>query len=219
MLKTKDIREQLKNKLNLKLFVTDKTGVKTVELLGPSFIANESAIFGKLNEEYAEKELYWYTSMSRNVYDMPNPPAIWKQVADKNGYIHSNYGYLMFSEDNDEQYQNCLRQLRADPDSRRAMMIYTRPSMQYEYNDNGMSDFICTNNAQVFIRDNELHYLINQRSCDAVFGYKNDLYWHKFIQLKLKQDLMLDYPELELGDVIYQIGSLHVYERHFKLIK
>jgi thymidylate synthase len=114
---------------------------------------------------------------------------------------------------------NCLRTLRKDKDSRRAMMIYTRPSMQYEYNKNGMSDFICTNTVQCLIRNNKLIYIINQRSCDAVFGAKNDLFWGRYIQKKLYNDLIEDYPELKLGDIIHQVGSLHVYERHFKFIE
>ena len=98
-------------------------------------------------------------------------------------------------------------------------MIYTRPSMQTEYNKEGMSDFMCTNNTQALIRDNKLIYIINQRSCDAIFGFKNDLYWHINVLKELVEELKIDYPELEPGQIQYQFGSLHVYERHFDLIK
>jgi len=98
-------------------------------------------------------------------------------------------------------------------------MIYTRPTMQIEYNVNGMSDFMCTNNVQALIRNNKLVYIINQRSCDAIFGFKNDLFWHKYVQRQLVDELSIDYPGLEMGEVQYQFGSLHVYERHFDLIK
>jgi len=62
-------------------------------------------------------------------------------------------------------------------------------------------------------------YMFNQRSCDAIFGFKNDIFWHRYVQKELLEDLKEDYPELELGDIICQFGSIHVYERHFKLLK
>lgn len=219
MYKMNDIRKIFIEKLKNSDFVTDKTGVNTIELIGVSYIADEDVLFGTLNDEYAHKELEWYKSQSLNVYDMSKPPVIWRQVCDKDGYINSNYGWVIWSKDNVEQYKHCLRELRKNPDTRRAMMIYTRPSMQEEYNANGMSDFICTNTVQVLIRSNKLYYIINQRSCDAIFGLKNDLFWHRYVHTSLLKDLKSDYPELRLGDLIHQVGSLHVYDRHFGLIK
>ena len=46
-----------------------------------------------------------------------------------------------------------VKELIAHPDSRRALIIFTRPSIWLEYNADGMSDFICTISAQVFIRN------------------------------------------------------------------
>lgn len=218
MLTVQNIREMFIKKLRNEDFVIDKSGVKTVEIMGVSYIADEEVIFGTLNIDYAEKELQWYLSESLNVYDIPKTPVIWRNVCDKNGFINSNYGWCVFSKENFEQYKHCLRTLRKDKDSRRAMMHYTRPSMQLEYNLNGMSDYMCTNHVQVLIRNNKLHYILSQRSADALYGYKNDIYWANFIHNKLLNDLKEDYPELELGDLIHQVGSLHVYERHFNFI-
>jgi len=213
-----DVKTEFKRKLANKDFVIDKSGVKTVELLGLTFLADEETIFGVLNSKYAKKELDWYNSPSLNVYDMPKAPTIWRQVCDKDGYIHSNYGWIIYSKDNHEQYTHCLRTLRKDKDSRRAMMVYTRPAIQREYNQNQMSDFICTNTVHALIRDDKLHYVVNQRSCDAIFGFKNDVYWHRHVHQELFKDLCLDYKNLTLGDIKYQVGSLHVYEQHFNLI-
>jgi thymidylate synthase len=82
-----------------------------------------------------------------------------------------------------------------------------------------MSDFMCTNTVQALIRNDKLVYVINQRSCDAIFGFKNDAFWHIHVQGELVKELKVDYPELERGEIQYQFGSLHVYERHFKFIK
>ena len=70
-----------------------------IEIIGSSFIADENTIFGKVNHGYIEKELEWYCSQSLNVYDIPNTPTIWKQVATNAGLINSNYGFLIFSKE------------------------------------------------------------------------------------------------------------------------
>lgn len=215
-----DLRIEFKRKLKDEDFVIDKYGGKLLEIAGIAFNPDEETIFGEINNMYANAEIRWYESQSLNVYDIDyKVPMIWTAVADKDGNINSNYGWSIYSKENGEQYKNCLRELKKNKYSRRAMMIYTRPSMQVDYNKNGMNDFICTNTTQLLIRDNELHYIINQRSCDAVYGYKNDLYWHNWVHGKLHIELQhSEYSDLKLGSIHYQIGSLHVYEKHFKFI-
>jgi thymidylate synthase len=215
MQKVSDIRAKLIQSYKDQDFVIDKTGVKTIELIGESFIADEDWIIRKPNYEYIERELEWYKSQSLYVADIPGEtPAIWKQVASKSGKINSNYGYLIWSSENFNQYQKVLDELTANPNSRRAVMIYNRPSMHYEYNTNGMSDFICTYANTFLIRDDKLisHYLM--RSNDAVFGYDNDIHWAMYVQKKLATEL-----GIECGNIIWTATNLHVYERHFKFIE
>jgi thymidylate synthase len=215
MQKVSDIRAKLIQKYKDQDFVTDKSGVKTIEVIGESFIADEDWIIRKPNYEYIERELEWYKSQSLKVEDIPGEtPAIWKQVASRHGKINSNYGYLIWSNENYRQYNNVLEELKANPNSRRAVMIYNRPSMHYDYNKDGMSDFICTYANTLLIRDGKLisHYLM--RSNDAVFGYDNDVHWALHVQKRLAEDL-----DVECGDIIWTATNLHVYERHFKFIE
>jgi thymidylate synthase len=210
-----NIRNQLIQKYRDEDFVIDKTGVKTIELIGESFIADEDWIIRKPNYDYIERELEWYKSQSLFVADIPGEtPAIWKQVADKDGKINSNYGYLIWSQENGDQYSHVLDELRHNPNSRRAVMIYNRPSMHTDYYANGMSDFICTYANTFLIRDGKLisHYLM--RSNDTVFGYTADVHWSLRVQKQLALDL-----GVEVGDLIWTATSLHVYERHFKFIE
>ena len=201
-------------------FVTDKTGVKTIEIINASFEADKDYILRPPNTSYIKRELEWYESQSLFVDDIPGEtPAIWKAVADKNGKINSNYGYLVHSEENYSQYLSVLAELGDNPDSRRANMIYTRPSIQMDAFSNGMSDFICTNNVQYFIRDNKLITSVYMRSNDAVFGYNNDLAWQKHVRDDLIDDLEKDtYKRYLPGPIYWNVGSLHVYERHFDLL-
>lgn len=210
-----DIRNELIRKHQQSEYVIDKTGQKVVEIIGATFIADSGTIVREPNMDYVKRELEWYESQSLYVDDIPgDTPAIWKQVASSEGKINSNYGYLIWSEDNYNQYSNVLNELKNNPDSRRATMIYTRPSIHNEYNYKGMSDFICTYANQFFIRDGKLYSHYIMRSNDAVFGYCNDYYWAKHVHDKLAKDL-----NLQTGDLIWTASSLHVYERHFKFLE
>jgi thymidylate synthase len=208
------IRQEFQYLLKNEAFIEDKTGVKMLEIRSASFVADEPSIFGTPNQDYIDRELAWYESQSLNVNDIPGgPPTIWKQVADKHGYINSNYGWCIFSKRNGSQYDNVVKELTAHPYSRRAVMIYTRPKMWEDYNLDGMSDFMCTNAVQYMIRYGRLNAVVQMRSNDVVFGYRNDYAWQKHVLQKLAKDL-----GVVEGDIYWNAGSLHVYERHFSMV-
>ena len=220
MNRVRDIRKKLGLMHRFKDYVIDKSGVKTVEIINASFETDEPYIIREPNKDYIKREIEWYESQSLFVQDIPgDTPQIWKDVASNLGVINSNYGYLIFSEDNVSQYQNVLQELGENPDSRRANMIYTRPHIWLDYYIDGMNDFICTNNVQYFIRNNALYTSVYMRSNDAVFGYNNDLAWQTYVRDKLLDDLETDTGiRYEPGPIYWNVGSLHVYERHFKFI-
>tara|TARA_R110002074_G_scaffold320961_1_gene491432 strand:- start:1159 stop:1566 length:408 start_codon:yes stop_codon:yes gene_type:complete len=127
--------------------------------------------------------------------------------------INSNYGWCIYSKENGSQYHNVLRELKNNPNSRRATMIYNRPSMHVDMSRDGMNDFMCTYANTFYIRDGKLesHYLM--RSNDAVFGYNNDYAWAKYVQNDLAFAL-----GVEPGNLIWTASNFHVYERHFNFI-
>jgi thymidylate synthase len=224
--------------INREASMTDLVGNSTIEIVGASFIADEDAIFGEVNWDYVKREEQWYESMSLNVNDIPGgAPKIWSAVADKDGFINSNYGWCIYSPENAcrlemneklppmstdgwmSQYKFALDELRRNPESRRAVMIYTRPTMWLDYNKNGRSDFMCTNVVQYLIRDNAVHSVVQMRSNDAVFGYKNDRAWQQHVLEKLTAELNEGRTEkLEVGNLHWNVGSLHVYARHYHLV-
>lgn len=210
-----NVREQFADLLHDGQFVIDKTGVKTLEIIGARFIADEPTIFGKVNKKYVQRELEWYESQSLSVNDIPGgPPAIWQQVSSEHGMINSNYGWCIFSTANGNQYANVVKELTLNPNSRRALMIYTRPTMWTDYIVDGMSDFMCTNAVQYLIRNNKLTAVVQMRSNDGWAGYRNDYAWQKYVLDKLAADL-----KIEAGDIIWNVGSLHFYEQQFYLIE
>ena len=116
--KVSDVRDYFVGAKNHEYaMTTDKTGVKCIELIGASFLADEAAIFGEPNIEYIKKEIDWYQSQSLNIKDIygpeRRPPEAWEYAASPEGFINSNYGHLIWSEENGYQYDNVLAELKA----------------------------------------------------------------------------------------------------------
>lgn len=204
-------------------YLYNKT-VKTVEIQNAHFVCDKDYILREPNYEYANREIEWYKSQSLFVDDIPGKtPKIWEQCADNEGKINSNYGWCIWSNENGNQYRSCLNTLVKDPFSRQAVMLYTRPSMQKEANENGRHDFMCTYSVQCFLNETDdgysLKYIVYMRSNDAVYGFDNDILWHKFVQKKLITDLIAKLNVNIIAEPIeWNAGSLHVYERHFKFL-
>lgn len=213
-----DIRNTLQTMYDKEQFITDKTGCKTIQILGASFIADEPTIFSKVNQEYIDAEINWYKLGSTNIHDIDYDPtpAAWEYTADNNGEINSNYGRLINSPLYFNQYNNAKEELQCNSNSRRATMVYTRPSIWEEYQDNGKNDFICTNAVSFYINSlsSQVDCVVQMRSNDAVYGYKNDYAWHKHVLNKLSNDLGYD-----SGLIYWQVQNLHIYERHFKYLE
>lgn len=192
----------------------------SLEIINCSFLANEEVIFGEINKEYIKKELDWYLSKSLNINDLAEPiPKIWKEISGKYGEINSNYGWCIFSHENYNQFQNAIDKLLDNKHTRQSVMIYNRPNMHKDATRWGMNDFICTYAAQLFIRNNILYYLVYMRSNDAIYGYKNDRYWHNLVFDMSLDVLKSRYPNLKKGDLFWNVGSLHIYPRHFYILE
>ena len=113
---TSDIKHYYDNALAKEDFVMDRSGQKTIELIGASFFADQPAIFGTPNEQYIEIEKAWYESQSTNVnwisdtYNR-NVPKAWLESANTYGQINSNYGHLIYSDKYHHQYGRVLDEL------------------------------------------------------------------------------------------------------------
>ena len=67
-----NIRQYFVDELNSESYTIDKTGARTIELIGASFKADAPSIFGTPSHSYIRKELDWYESQSTNIFDI-NP--------------------------------------------------------------------------------------------------------------------------------------------------
>lgn len=222
----------------------------TKELLHTVFLADKNYIVRKPKEPYQTNELEWFISQSRNVQDLKSfagfIPKIWNSICDTDGIINSNYGWCCLSEENGSQFYNAMKHLEKDKNSRRAIMIYNRPSMHKDWSDGRITksthkglivkdyswhyltdkeyskisgDFMCCQNNHFIIRDNKLVMTVHMRSLDAVYGYNADYIWFDWIFNKAVQYLKKTYENLERGEMVIYADSVHVYEKHYEDLK
>lgn len=213
-----------RDKIRTSDFVVDKTGVKIVEIINAHVELDPSQPIldfqvRKTPLKYVKAELAWYDSQDLHITKISEHAKMWEKVSGLDGYVNSNYGWMIYSMENFNQFEHCAIELERQPDSRRAVMIYQRPSMWVEHHENGKSDFVCTDGTQLFIRNGKLIYIVKQRSCDFIFGFFNDFYWHCEVHRRMLERLKKVYPGLHFGSLHYDNYSLHVYERHFEMIE
>lgn len=199
----------------------------TVEVIAQQLILNPLQPFlnfcgvRKSNKKYIAKELDWYLSEDLSIKGHLDDIKIWNEVCtkDEKREVNSNYGYLLFNEKNGSQYQHCRDVLLKDPNTRNAIIVYNRPSIYNDYLRDGMHDMICTMFSHFFIRNNELIMVHVMRSNDLIFGFMNDFAWTCFVYQNMLLDLKEKYPSLHSGRIFWQSDSMHVYERHFGIVK
>lgn len=226
----KQIMIPLVKKIDLEIFTND-----TVELLCKQIKLNpfsSELSYGELrpfNKKYAENEERWYDSLDRCIKGHPgietNPT--WSRIASDDGIVNSNYGYLVYAKrtTGKSQYDYALESLKSSyngtDSGRQSVIYYAGPDMQWMWNDNvnAKHDFTCTFNTQQFIRNNRLIYCVNQRSADLIFGTTYDFHHHCRVYKNLFNDLWDSGIHVKKGEIIFNFGSVHVYERHYRLIQ
>jgi thymidylate synthase len=68
------------------------------------------------------------------------------------------------------------------------------------------------------IRDGKLDVVVQMRSNDAIFGYRNDYAWQRYAQNLVLEKLATQGLSYLPGSIIWHAASLHIYRRHFELV-
>ncbi len=118
------------------------------------------------------------------------------------GAFHGAYGPRILA-----QLPAAVDKLRADPDSRQALMVIWDP-LHDLFNPLPPRDLPCTALLQIFIRNGELILHTTMRSNDLWLGTPHD--WIQFTQLQLAIAKSLDIPA---GRYHHHAVSFHLYER------
>ena len=155
--------------------------------------------------DYAEAEWQWYLDGFPNIKVLGEIygkiPEIWKRMADKAGYVNSNYGYQWQREN---QLDNVIAMLKANPKTRQATIsIYDGKEI-----DNGtyQHDTPCTYAIQFTIFKDKLDMCVTMRSNDLWYGFCNDQYC--FSKLQELVAIKTGYP---IGEYYHFAHNLHLY--------
>ena len=153
--------------------------------------------------DYAEAEWQWYLSGDNNVSKLGElygkVPEIWKRMADKEGFVNSNYGWQWKRND---QLDYVVDLLKHNPKTRQAAIsIYDRKE-GYMYDN----DTPCTYAIQFTIFKDKLDMCVTMRSNDLWFGFCNDQYCFSKLQ-----ELVAIKLEIPIGEYYHFAHNLHLY--------
>ena len=205
-------------------FKTSPRGMKIKEVTNAALVINDPSECLYENDrrssqfKYIAAEIVWYFTGRKDTNFIEPFAKFWKQIENEDGTVNSAYGNLIFREKNEfdkTQWQWAYESLIADKDTRQAIMHFNKPHHQYD----GNKDFVCTLTGIFHIRDNQLHFSIDMRSNDLILGTPTDVAFFSMLQQQMLILLKPHYPNLELGTYTHYVHSLHIYERHFDLIK
>ena len=162
----------------------------------------------KFNEDYAEYEWNWYLKGDRDASEISERAKIWKQMmVEGTTEVNSNYGYFW---NKNYQLSRVIQELKTNKETRRAIVVH------YDINelDRYKHDTPCNDVLNFYIKDDKLHLTVFARSIDLVFGFCNDQY--TFAKLMEMVAFQLDIP---VGEMHWMITNLHIYPRHYDMLK
>lgn len=166
--------------------------------------------------KYSVAELLWYLRGSNSLEEIAFYAPTLRQFSDDGATLNSAYGERIFGVHKDfpNQWKNVVNKLISDKDTRQAII-----NINYAEDQNKQTkDATCTLNLQFFVRDNKLHMITRMRSNDFLLGGTHDVFCFTMLQELLLIDLRLEdrsFNDVELGYYMHNVGSAHLYERHF----
>lgn len=168
----------------------------------------------KFNLDYAKLEMMWYLTGDPYNEMILKCASIWPDVRQPEGNWFSNYGQYWFG--TQQGFYSVVGQLLRDKDSRQAVI----PMLSKKHMFIGNVDVVCTYSISFRIRDDKLYMSVNMRSQDAIWGFTNDTFCfsvlHEMVYVYLRDS---DYADLKMGTFTHKVDSMHVYERHFDMLR
>jgi thymidylate synthase len=211
-------------------FTSSPRGMMVKEILGYQFqILNPRHripyVEGRdFSIHYMIAELLWYLSGNNSTDWISNYSTFWSKISDDGKTANSAYGARIFKHHEYQghneglwtQWEYVKNELKLDPDSRRAV-IHIRMPQDSKY---AKLDVPCTLSLQFFLRNNKVHMVVSMRSSDVILGLAYDVpaftIFQELLAVQLTQELG---RPIGLGTYTHLSASLHVYERHFKMVE
>ena len=162
---------------------------------------------------YALGELLWHLAGSNELAFISYYSKKWLSSSDDGITVKGScYGHTMFSAypNRPSQWEDLLGVLRSDPDTRRAVVsLYDADDLTRA---RWTRDVPCTCTLHFFMRDNAISLISYTRSNDIILGFCYDIFIFTMFQELLALRL-----GCEVGWYQHMVGSLHLYEKHWRL--
>lgn len=199
---------------------TDRTGTGTKSVFGRQLKFDLNKGFPLLTTKRVHlksiiHELLWFLSGETNIrYLKDNGVRIWDEWVDENGDLGSVYGSQWRAwETKDgrtiDQITNLIEQIKNNPDSRRHLV-----SAWNVGEIENMALPCCHYSFQFYVADNKLSCMFNMRSTDVFLGLPFNIASYAALTMMIAQVC-----DLELGELIYTGGDVHIYSNHIKQVE
>jgi len=183
----------------------------------------------KFSLAYACAEMLWYLSGTGSIKMIQAYAPQYEKFAE-DGWAYGAYGHRWNHNpgfvnakasliegltrqdceiDIENQLSALVHLLRADPNTRQAIMTMWDSGDLIHAIARDHKDLPCTLSLMFFVRDNRLHLVATMRSNDAWLGLPYDIFCFTTLQRIIAAEL-----GLELGAYIHQAGSEHIYEKN-----
>jgi thymidylate synthase len=196
---------------------TDRTGTGTLSVFGHQMRFDLADGFPlvttkKLHVKSILHELLWFLAGDTNVaYLKRNGVSIWDDWADENGDLGPVYGRQWRSWAAPDgrvidQISDVLRELRANPDSRRMIVSAWNPA-----DIPSMALAPCHCLFQFYVADGRLSCQLYQRSADVFLGVPFNIASYAALAL-----MMARVSGLAPGELVHTLGDAHLYLNHLE---
>lgn len=214
---------------------TDRTGTGTLSCFGAQLRFDLSEGFPlvttkKVHLKSIIHELLWLISGDTNIkYLTDNKVTIWNEWADENGDLGPVYGKQWrawpdynngeYVEEDEEFYYvdfetidqlaTVIQQIKLNPDSRRLLVSAWNPA-----DVPNMKLPPCHYSFQFYVANNKLSCKFHMRSTDVFLGLPFNIASYALLTMMVAQVC-----DLELGELIYDGGDVHIYSNHIEQVK
>ena len=193
----------------------DRTGTGTLSVFGAQMRFNLAQGFPalttkKLHLRSIIHELLWFLSGDTNIkYLQENQVRIWDDWADENGDLGRVYGaqwrdWRTAQGQSVDQISNVIAQIKANPDSRRHLVVAYNPG---EVDTMALPP--CHAFFQFYVARGELSCQMYQRSADLFLGVPFNIASYSLLTLMVAQVC-----GLKPGEFIHTLGDAHLYSNH-----
>lgn len=198
----------------------DRTGTGTISVFGRQMRINLAEGFPllttkKLHIKSIVHELLWFLSGSTNVkYLRENGVTIWDEWADEEGNLGRVYGaqWRTWHAPNGkiiDQITNVINQIKTNPDSRRHLVSAWNVA---EVDQMALPP--CHYAFQFYVANGRLSCMFQMRSVDSFLGLPFNL-----ASYALLTHIVAEQCGLEVGDLIWTGGDVHIYLNHIEQVQ